>query len=66
MSGNFIRIYVPQQRDNQTEQIRLSWKNPIDCHIHMTIYHYGEDFDLHYVDIYEGDYIYHVDWESSW
>ena len=38
----------------------------LSYHICMTIYNFNENFDLHYVNIYEGDYVYHVDWESGY
>ena len=51
---------------NGTDTFIVEKSDKLSYHICMTIYNFGEDFDLHYVDIYDGDFVYHVDWESGW
>lgn len=50
-------MFTIEVQPNGRDTFIVKKTDRLSYHICMTIYNFGEDFDLHYVDIYEGDYV---------
>lgn len=54
---DIIKMFTIEVQPNGRDTFIVKKTDRLSYHICMTIYNFCEDFDLHYVDIYEGDYV---------